>query len=178
MKKKCDKRENMVGEKTNSYFHYSLYLLKHKTFVSLECIKRGLIWRGIKHDWDKFLPFCFKTYALFFYGKNKPPRDKNGYYKPHNTGNPDFERAWLKHIRRNDHHWQYWVVPHDADVGGNTVHPFNEKAALEMICDWIGAGKAQNSKLNAKQWYGKNKHKLILHEKTKKYIENKLDEMF
>lgn len=50
---------------------YLGYLLRHKWYVGIECFKRGLYWRGIKHDWSKFLPSEFVPYANYFYGQPK-----------------------------------------------------------------------------------------------------------
>jgi hypothetical protein len=47
-----------------------------------------------------------------------------------------------------------------------------------MVCDWIGAGKAQGffSPKNDKYyetniWYNKNKNKIILHDKSRLIVE-------
>jgi hypothetical protein len=43
----------------------------------------------------------------------------------------------------------------------------------EMLCDWIGAGKAiMGAKANTPAWYEKNKERIILHPKTREWIEN------
>lgn len=155
--------------KMKSYLEYFWYVLKHKWFVFLECIKIGLIWRGIKHDCDKFLPSEFFPYAKFFYGTNKQdPRDKTGYYKPYNTGDSDFNYALLKHLRKNDHHWEYYVLCQGED--GIITFEMPSKQIKEMICDWKGANRAQK-KSGIVPWYLANKDKLILHPDTRKIIE-------
>ena len=57
-----------------------------------------------------------------------------------------------------------------------------EPYLFEMICDWIGAGKAQgfNSPkddrfFETRNWFKVNKHKMQLHKNTSKKIENILN---
>lgn len=161
------------------YFRYSKYLFTHRFYVMLACFKHGLIWRGLKHDLSKLnLHKEFIPYAKFFFSDDKPKRDETGYYKPHDTKNFEFERAWLHHVRKNSHHTQYWVNPKDKDVGGFTVLEMPEKDVYEMVLDWEGAGVAQKSTTNPRQWYEINKHRLILHENSRKLIEKKLKEWY
>jgi hypothetical protein len=165
------------------YALYFRYVARHKWFVFIECVKRGIPLRGILHDWDKFLPSEFFPYAEMFYGNNKPIRDETGYYKPYDTGNEKFELAWLQHVNRNKHHWQYWVLPHDRDDNGNEhgcekVFDIPHKYLLEMVCDWIGAGKAQKTNRTALEWYTKNKAKLGLTSKSARGIEKILAKIY
>jgi len=161
------------------YFNYSKYLFRHRFYVMLSCWKHGLIWRGIIHDLSKLnLKEEFIPYAKFFFSDNKPIRDENGYYKPHDTGNPDFEKAWFHHVRNNSHHWQHHCIAKDKDVGGISVHEMKKKDILEMICDWEGAGKSQNAKTNPRQWYEIQKDHLLFHPNTQKFLENKLKEWY
>lgn len=151
------------------YLKYLSYVLRHKWFVLLACVRRGLIIRGITHDLSKFSPREFFPYAKFFY--KKQVRDKTGYYKPTDTGDAAFEYAWLSHARANDHHWQYWVL---ATEDGNKVYEMSDNARLEMLCDWIGAGKAQKTTGGPGAWYNSNKDKLILGPETRSWIEKEL----
>ncbi|HUS49741.1 MAG TPA: DUF5662 family protein [Candidatus Paceibacterota bacterium] len=161
----------------NCYIEYSKYLLKHKFYVTLECFKIGLFWRGLKHDMSKFLPSEFIPYARFFYGQGKKERDKirnkTGYYKPHDTGDEKFDYAWLHHVRNNDHHWQFYCMPKDADVGGIKIYEMPKNAVFEMMCDWIGASKAQKAG-SVTNWYKQNGKKLILDEKARIIIETEV----
>ncbi len=88
-------RRNMI------YLRYLNYLLKHKLYVFLACVKYKIVWRGVIHDMSKFLPSEFIPYAKHFHGKIDKGRDNSGYYKPTNSGNPDFEVAWRNHFHRN-----------------------------------------------------------------------------
>ena len=141
-----------------------------------ECFKRGLIWQGLMHDLSKFFPDEFFPYANHFFTKGKKPaRDKTGYCKPTDTGDPAFDFAWLLHQKRNKHHWQWWVQPDDCE--GVVILPMPDKYILEMFCDWLGAGRAQGFESGTiDQWYASNKNKLQLHPNTRKKIEEILEE--
>jgi len=158
------------------YWQYLKYVLRHKWYVSVECFKTGLIWRGICHDLSKFLPSEFIPYAQFFYGNGnniKSRRDKTGYYKPYDTGDPSFDFAWLLHQKRNDHHWQWWILPEDD--GGTKIMPMSINAIKELVCDWIGAGMAISGREDPWPWYQANKEKMQLHPDTRRVIEMSLD---
>ena len=165
------------------YLKYFRYVVKHKWFVMIECFKVRLYWRGLVHDLSKLSPSEFLPYAKFFYGKKgsdiKKGRNKTGYYKPTDTGDKNFDFAWLLHQKRNRHHWQWWILPEDE--GGVKVLPMEESYLTEMICDWIGAGKAQghfspkNDRFfETRKWYQQNGSKMQLHNDTRKEIEKRL----
>jgi len=131
-----------------------------------------IIWRGIIHDLSKFLPSEFVPYANHFYGDKKQKRDKTGYYKPTDTGDKDFDFAWLLHQKRNRHHWQWWILPEDK--GGIIILDMPIKYRKEMLCDWRGASRAQGYGNSIIKWYEKNKNKMQLHKDTRKWIERKI----
>jgi hypothetical protein len=154
------------------YINYLWYILKHKYYVSVECFKEGLYWRGLVHDLSKFLPSEFIPYANFFYNK---PRDNTGYYKSTDTGDKAFDFAWLLHQKRNKHHWQWWILPEDG--GGVKALRMESVYVTEMICDWIGAGKAQgffspknDRYFETRKWYKANGDKMNLHHSTRTQI--------
>ena len=154
---------------------YAKYVIRHKWFVMLACFKHGIPWRGIVHDISKFRPSEWIPYARFFYdpnGNKKTRRDSTGYYKPTDTGDVAFDYAWLLHQKRNKHHWQWWCLPKDG--GGIKVLPMPRKYALEMYCDWVGAGRAQgvDDWYNPGRWYEANKSKMILHADTVRMVED------
>lgn len=155
----------------NKHLKYAIYIFRHKWYVFLECIKLGITYRGIVHDWHKLLPSEWFPYANYFY----EPKVKNetGYYKPTNTGDANFDFAWLLHQKRAKHHWQWWVLPEDD--GGVKILPMSDIYRKEMLADWRGAGKAQGYGDNTKEWYLKNKTKMQLHRQTQKWIELQLD---
>lgn len=150
---------------------YGLYVLRHKWFVFLAACRMGHPLLGLLHDCSKFRPSEFIPYARHFYGPNaKQRRDKTGYYKPTDTGDPAFDEAWFWHQKRNKHHWSYWVTP---DHGGMKAMEMPWKYVEEMVADWTGAGMAQG-KPDTLAWYRANGGKMVLHDKTRARVENLL----
>lgn len=154
------------------HLQYLSYMARHKWHVMRECFKNGLYWRGLKHDWSKFLPSEWFPYVRHFYGPEdrakRIRRDKTGYYKP--TGvSEQFDRAWLHHIHHNNHHWQYWLLVQDEDEDKTLEMPV--AAVTEMVCDWRGAGRAQGHGDDLIPWYNKNKGKMQLHPRTRSSVE-------
>ena len=47
-----------------------------------------------------------------------------------------------------------------------------KKYRKEMLADWIGAGMAITGKRDIKGWYEKNKFNIILHQNTRKWIDD------
>ena len=142
------------------HLKYLEAVLKHKWFVFTECLKTGyvpLLWRGIVHDWHKFLPSEWFPYAENFYGE-KTEKVKH-----------DFVVAMNHHMARAKHHWNYWIwVGYKGEL---IILEMPRVYALEMICDWIAASKAYSGKSDCLEWYHANKDNIILHEKTRNLIE-------
>ncbi len=158
------------------HFKYLSYVLRHKWFVFIECCRLGIWWRGIIHDWSKFLPCEWFPYAEHFYGEKKgTQRDKTGYYKPTDTGDPAFDLAWLHHANWNPHHWQWWVQADMENEHGNLrVHDMPEWAILEMVADWRGASRAQRASGTVKEWYLANAVKMAFTLSTQDRVEDLL----
>ena len=158
------------------HLKYLKYLFLHKWYVMLECWKRRLFWRGIIHDWSKFLPSEWFPYTRSFYG-DYPKASEIYKQLPSYTGltkekvRSDFDYAWCHHQHWNKHHWQYWILVQDEDK--KKVLPIPKKYLIEMVCDWIGAGKAQG-KPDIIAWYEENKNKMVLEDNTRKEIEQVL----
>jgi len=154
-------------EEMKRHLAYLSYVLRHKWFVMIECWRHGLIWRGLVHDLSKFRPSEWFPYARYFYAKDGSPeqrRDSTGYYKPHDTGNAAFDFAWLLHQKRNRHHWQWWILPTDEE--GGKVLEMSTVYRTEMVCDWIGAGRAQGHGRDVTRWFRENRHKMRFHQIT------------
>lgn len=145
------------------YLKYIWYVLRHKWFVFIECLRLGVpIWIAILHDWDKFLPDELIPYARTFY---KPNGEKQ--YQE----SEEFTRAWNAHQKRNKHHWQYWMITWDR---GNTDYiPMPDLYRREMLADWRGAGRALGFP-DTKSWYLKNRLNIRLHDETRQWIELQL----
>lgn len=104
---------------------------KHRKIVRQECKACGIGWQGVLHDLSKYSPTEFVASAKYFQGNRSPieaEKEESGYSK-----------AWLHHKGRNKHHWEYWT-----DFGSNgevIANKIPSNYVVEMICDWIGAGK-------------------------------------
>ena len=159
------------------YVPYLKYVLRHKWYVFQECCKQGIYFRGIMHDLSKFMPDEICAYANHFYGGKATEKvGKNGYCKPTLTGDDAFDIAWLKHQHRNPHHWQYWVLKEDS--GKVIAMPMPDVYAVEMVCDWLGAGAAQGKpRENLRGWYADNKAKIVLHNDTRKFVEELVERL-
>jgi hypothetical protein len=113
------------------YWKYLKYVLKHKWFVFVECCKLGIPLRGLLHDLSKFLPSEFIPYARYFYG-NYPETltvyEKTYHWKMKNKAaiKDDFDLAWLKHQKRNKHHWQYWLLTMDSSNKEFTIQAMGD----------------------------------------------------
>jgi hypothetical protein len=93
------------------HIQYAAYVLRHKWFVFVAGWRLGIPWLALLHDNSKFLPDEWRWYARHFYtesGEKRTRLNSDGFYRdiPDDT---KFQRAWLKHIRRNKHHPQHWV---------------------------------------------------------------------
>lgn len=138
------------------HLKYLRYLILHKWHVGRACFRNGLYWQGIIHDWSKFLPSEWVAYADFFYGDDIKDRDA-------------FDRAWLLHQHRNPHHWQHWVLRNDN--GTEVALAMPSKYALEMVCDWEGAGMVIAGTRDWPAWFEKNRGKMKLNPNTTLAIE-------
>lgn len=50
--------------------------------------------------------------------------------------------------------------------------PMPLRYVSEMVVDWMSAGRAITGRWEVKEWYEKNKDKIILHPETRKHVEN------
>lgn len=75
-----------------------------------------------KHDLSKLDTTEFAGYAQWFFPTNDGPKNKSW-----------FQRAWLCHMHKNPHHWQYWVV-YGTPQSVALKMPFSY--LIEMLCDW------------------------------------------
>ncbi len=159
----------------NKYFLYFRYVVRHKIAV----FRAGgpcevNLWRRVKHDFSKFLPSEFFPYAEYFYGKHSYKKEgETGKNSFENTlvATEAFERAWLKHIHRNDHHFEHWIVLNDGLPEGKSMP---EAAWRELCADYLGMEYTLNKNWDAMNWYSKNSSNIILHPETRIKVESLL----
>jgi hypothetical protein len=116
------------------YWQHFKTVCKHKHEVFRECASCGIWWQGLLHDLSKFGITEFASSAKHFQGNRSPieaEKEEIGYSK-----------AWLHHKGHNKHHWEYWTDFTDDGVIIANKMPANY--VIEMVCDWIGAGKVYN----------------------------------
>jgi hypothetical protein len=149
---------------SNAWKHFKT-ICKHKYWVGHYCFKAGIPWRGITHDLSKFSPIEFWESVKYYQGTSSPIdacKKANGWSK-----------AWLHHKGRNDHHYEYWQD--NFDKGGEALL-MPKECAIELVCDYLGAGRAYMGKeftyaSEYKWWAAKRSNPLAMHPKIKEFIE-------
>lgn len=106
--------------------------------------ERNTLYQNLwQHDLSKFSANESVAYAMYNF-KNPDPKTK-----------PHFERAWHHHKLNNPHHPEYWMNPNRSGKMEYLLIP--DVYIVEMIADWIGAGRTYGSTL--KEWLPKNLQK-------------------
>lgn len=117
----------------------------------------------ITHDRSKYSSDEYGAYDEYFYPSDgskvgEDPKRKEA-----------FQYAWLHHQNCNPHHWQYWV-----DIGGKDdikALKMPLDCVYEMVADWGAFAYLQKNGHHLKEWYEKNKDKMILHDETRPIVE-------
>lgn len=142
------------------YWNFFKFTMTHKWYVFLECCKLGIVWRGLKHDMGKFRPKVFHAYA-----------------RRYNLGNDysaiddvEYNLAFAAHLRRSDHHWQYWVYVRNN--GEPRILPMSENALKEMLADLRGSSLYYVT--DARKWYKNHKHEFHIHPDSRTWLEKHL----
>ena len=150
------------------FFGHLGTVMKHKYWVFYYACKLGIPWRGLKHDLSKFSPVEFWESVRYWDGKSSPiPRCK---------ADRGYSLAWQHHKGRNPHHYEYWVD--NLDQGGVPIKmPWLD--LLEMVADYLGAGRAYQGKSFTLQkeyewWQNQLKigEKSKMHQNTKNAVEH------
>lgn len=112
------------------------------------------------HDSSKTTGDEYYPYDAYFYGGNRSHQVVQ-----------DFNMAWLKHIHRNPHHWQYWVLINDDPEEGEIVLPMPYNYIVEMICDWWSFSFRTGNLHEIFKWYDAHKAHMKLAESTREKVE-------
>lgn len=115
---------------------------------------------------QKTEPDEYDAYDKYFYGKNRSYQVMQ-----------DFNYAWLRHIHRNPHHWQYWVLINDDPDLDEIILDMPDIYIIEMICDWWSFGWSKGDLTEIFKWYEERKEHIKLSEKTRRSVENILNMM-
>lgn len=148
----------------NKYVEHFKTISKHKAIVMYNCMRAGIFWRGLMHDNSKFGPTEFFSSARYFQGTSSPidaEKAAKGY-----------SLAWQHHKGHNPHHWEYWID--NVGTYANTPCKVPYKYVVEMVCDWIGAGKVYSKEKWTQEeplkYYEKVRGSRIIHPATEKLI--------
>ena len=111
----------------------------------------------VLHDVTKYAPDEYIPYDNYFYGEKSL------------TATIAFNRAWLMHIHRNPHHWQYWILVRDDEPEEILEMPL--EYVIEMIADWWSFSFRSGNLREIFSWYETHEPGMILHPKTKNLVE-------
>ena len=142
-----------------AFKHFKTIII-HKHYVGLFCRKLGIGWQGFWHDMSKFSPVEFWESVKYYSGTRSPIdacKEDKGY-----------SLAWQHHKGRNMHHYEFWQDNFDK---GTTHLLIPDKYIKEMICDFLGAGRAYKGKEFTFQdewdwWLNKTKNPIAMHEQN------------
>ena len=155
------------------FFGHLKTVTKHKYWVWYYMNKCGLKWgwRGLWHDMSKFSPTEFWESVKYYSGTRSPidacKEDKG------------VSMAWMHHKGRNPHHYEYWMD--NFDKGGEPKEmPWRYK--VEMICDYLAAGRAYmgknfSYKAEYEWWLKKLELPRRQHENDKKFVTQVLGQL-
>lgn len=113
------------------------------------------------HDESKTQPDEYEAYDRYFYGNNRSYQVVQ-----------DFNYAWLNHLHRNPHHWQYWILINDDPELGEIIMDMPINYIIEMICDWWAFSWDKGDLMEMFKWYDERKDYIKLSEKTRRGVEN------
>lgn len=160
-------------------YEYDRYLQQHRNNV-----KRGFEWLLTNlptvltgqpdaswqiifdHDSSKNNDDEYLAYDAYFYGNNRSYEVTE-----------EFKRAWLLHIHRNPHHWQYWVLNNDDPNEGEVILDMPYNYIIEMICDWWSFSWQKGNLGEIFNWYDEHSDYIKLSPKTRKTVEDILEQM-
>ena len=119
----------------------------------------------VAHDSSKTMFDEYPAYDRYFY--SDLPKDETL---------DEFNLAWLKHVHRNPHHWQYWVLLNEytSDI---LALEMPQNYVLEMLCDWWSFSWRNYEPDRIFEWWDRNKAGMILHPKTRGLIHDAIWEM-
>ena len=159
---------------------YDEYILEHKSNVTKafdwlakkcpeifpdEGIKSLVEWQCISaHDQSKYDKNEYDAYDRYFYGNNRSYEVVQ-----------DFDLAWLKHIHKNPHHWQYWILVNDESELGIKYLEIPLNYIIEMICDWWSFSWKSGNLYEIFDWYAKHRDGMKINADSQKKIEEILN---
>lgn len=159
-------------------YQYNQYLVQHRTNVikgyewlcdHLPEIVDGADagWQiEFNHDNSKNEKDEYEAYDAYFYGGNRSFAVVQ-----------EYQKAWLLHIHRNPHHWQYWILINDDPKEGEILLEMPYNYILEMVCDWWAFSWAKGNLMEIFGWYDEHKNYIKLHTNTRKKVDDILNQI-
>ena len=150
----------------NAIKHFKT-ITKHRHKVISHCKKAGILWQGLFHDLSKYSPTEFIPGAKNYQGTRSPndhEREVNGY-----------SVAWMHHMGRNRHHFEYWrdYSPQHKGYMMPVKMPLNY--IVEMFCDRVAASKIYQGKNYADnypyEYFMRGKATRAIHQETSDLLE-------
>lgn len=114
-----------------------------------------------KHDYSKYDAEEYSAYDSYFYGGNKSYAVVQ-----------KFNKAWLRHIHENGHHWQHWVLINDDPSEGEIILDMPAPYIIEMICDWWSFSWQKGNLYEVFTWYDEHKEYVKLSFDTRVLVEH------
>ena len=118
------------------------------------------------HDQSKIEPDEYYFYDDYFYGGNRSHEVVE-----------NFHRAFLNHLHRNPHHWQYWVLTSDNAGEPERYVEIPLRYIFEMICDWWSFSWRAGNLTTIFKWWDEHKDHIRMHKKSRRTVEKILSEM-
>lgn len=156
-------------------YEYDLYLHEHVSNVQKAyewlrnhfgsyLLEKSSSYQNIsEHDKSKYDEEEYDAYDVYFYSKNRSYSVVD-----------DFNRAWLRHIHKNPHHWQHWVLVNDDQKEGTVALEIPFQYVVEMVCDWWSFSWKSGNLYEIFDWYEDHKKQMILHDNTRAEVERLL----
>lgn len=156
---------------TNAKNHFNKIRTHRKWVRHYGKMMRLSKWQAWTHDLSKYSPIEFFESVKYYQGNRSPIdacKEANG-----------VSYAWMHHKGRNPHHYEYWQD--NFDHGGTPVMmPY--KYAVEMLCDYLAAGRAyMGDKFTYKgelEWWYKKRKNCAMHLHTKWFISLALEDLW
>lgn len=141
---------------------FAVVVVRHKWYVFVEGLRLGGIplWNLIVHDISKFHPHEWNGYVKGFLCERHVAESM-----------PDVCDAWMRHRKRNKHHWEYWIM----DDG---IEPMPYVYVREMVADWFAAMQTYDTGgRDITPFLKKHVHVMHLHEETHQHLYDVLAEV-
>ncbi len=114
-----------------------------------------------EHDISKNDEDEYDAYDTYFYGKNRSAEVVE-----------KFNYAWLRHIQKNPHHWQHWILHKDDPNEQTECLKMPYEYIIEMICDWWSFSWKKGNLYEIFDWYDERKEHIMLNDETRKQVED------